>query len=244
MASIRTMIFGLVFWSSTFGWAATTLPKGLNKADRTRALEVLGFGSAPKILDNPYPLGGYSGIEVGLSSEYIPLEDVATLGATSKDKGEFNYYTLSFAKGLYYNIDLHVNFTPFIQEENVQVFGGQLRWGFFEANFFPLTLSTVIYAGGANFSNLINISTLGADIVATVNFDNVAIFLGGGRVRAIGKFIGGPDGITDDQVTAAQDVTEIHSVFGINVDISRMFVSMEIDRYTDSVFSGKVGFRF
>lgn len=220
------------------------MPKGLNKADRTRALEVLGFGSAPKILDNPYPLGGYSGIEVGLSSEYIPLEDVATLGATSKDKGEFNYYTLSFAKGLYYNIDLHVNFTPFIQEENVQVFGGQLRWGFFEAKFFPLTLSTVIYAGGANFSNLINISTLGADIVATVNFDNVAIFLGGGRVRAIGKFIGGPDGITDDQVTAAQDVTEIHSVFGINVDISRMFVSMEIDRYTDSVFSGKVGFRF
>lgn len=225
-------------------WSVTTLPKNLNQTERVRALEILGFGSAPKILDNPYPLGGYSGIEVGLSSEYIPLEDLATLGAKTSDNGELNYYTLSFAKGLFHNIDIHVHFTPFIQGENIQSFGGQLRWGFFETNFFPFCLSTVVYAGGANFSNLINISTVGADVIGTVALDNFAIFFGGGRARAIGRFIGGADGITDSQETTDQDVTESHSVFGINVDISKMFVTLEIDRYTDSVYSGKVGFRF
>lgn len=244
MTLLRLAIFSVIFCGSAFAWSATSLPKGLDSADRTRALEILGFGSAPKILDNPYPLGGYSGIEVGLSSEYIPLEDLATLGTTSKDKGEFNFYTLSFAKGLYYNVDFHVHFTPFSQDEDIQAFGGQLRWGFFEASFFPLSLSTVVFAGGANFSNLINISTLGADVVGTVNFDNVAIFFGGGRVRAIGKFIGGSGGITDNQETESKDIMETHSIFGINIDISKMFVALQIDRYTDSVYSGKIGFRF
>lgn len=244
MEFVRLLIFISIFAVTSQAMAATSLPRNLTVADRNRALEILGFGSAPKLLDNPYPLGGYSGIELGLSSEVIPLSDLATLGSASRDKGEFNYYTLTFAKGLYYNVDLHVHFTPFMQSEDVQTFGGQLRWGFFEAAFFPLSLSTVIYSGGANFSNLVNISTLGADLVATVNFDNVAIYFGGGSVRAIGKFIGGADGITDDQRTSVQDVMESHTVFGINIDIAKMFLALEIDRYTDSVYSGKIGVRF
>lgn len=244
MFAVHSFILILSLSLCSLSWAATVLPKNLNAADRVRAVEILGFGSAPKVLDNPYPLGGSSGIEVGLSTEYIPLTDLATLGNTSKDKGELNFYNLSFAKGLYYNVDVHVNFTPFFQEESVQSFGSQLRWGFYEASFFPLTLSAVLYAGGSNFSNLINITTLGANILGTVNFDNVAIYFGSGRVRAIGKFIGGPEGITDDQQTTVEDIMETHTIFGLNIDMSKMFVSLEIDRYADSFYSGKIGFRF
>lgn len=224
--------------------ATTMLPKNLTDSELNRSLEILGFGSAPKILDNPYPLGGYPGIEMGLSTEFIPLQDLAVLGSTSTDKGEFNYYVLSFAKGLYYNVDIHVHFTPFIQGEDVQTYGGQLRWGFYEAKFFPLSLSTVVHVGGANFGNLINISTLGADIVGTVNFDNLAIFFGVGQMRASGKFIGGANGVTANQLTSSKDVMESHTVFGLNVDFYKMFVAFEVDRYVDSVYSGKVGMRF
>lgn len=94
------------------------------------------FGSASKVLDNPYPLGGYTGIEFGLASEFIPVEDLASLGSKTTDKGEYNYYTLTLGKGLYYNVDMHAYFTPFGQAEKMQSYGAQIRWGFYEASFF------------------------------------------------------------------------------------------------------------
>lgn len=236
-------IFSLLLFIS-IGNAATQLPKNLSISDQVRALEILGFGSASKVLDNPYPLGGYTGIEVGVTSEFIPIEDLASLGSGSGERGEFNFTTLTFGKGLYYNIDMHVYFTPFIQSEKFQSYGAQARWGFYEADFFPLSVTAMLSGGGANFSNLINVSTFGADVIATVNMDNVAIYFGGGTARAIGKFIGGANGITADQQTIEQDIVESHTLFGLNVDISKLFIAMQIDRYTDSVYSGKLGFRF
>ncbi|MEN0057677.1 MAG: hypothetical protein AAGB31_02490, partial [Bdellovibrio sp.] len=212
--------------------------------DQVRALQILGFGSAGKILDNPYPLGGYTGIEVGLTSEFIPVEDLANLGDTTDASGEFTYYTLTFGKGLHYNVDIHVYFTPFIQKEKIQTYGGQLRWGFYETSFFPLSFSAMVYAGGANFANLINVTNWGADLLATVTMDNVAVYAGMGRIWSVGQFIGGADGVTDNQETVERSYSDMHSVFGLNIDIDKFFVAMQVDRYVDSVYSGKVGFRF
>lgn len=244
MKFLRLIVFLAFSFNALLAWSETSLPKNLNKDHRIRALQILGFGSAAKILDNPYPLGGYTGVEMGLSSEFIPVEDLASLGSKTNARGEYNYYTLTFGKGLYYNIDTHVYFTPFGQKEDIQSFGGQVRWGFYEARFFPLTLTAMVYGGGSNFANLINVSTVGGDIIATVAMDNVAIYFGAGQIRAIGKFIGGAGGITDSQETVEEDVAEGHSVFGINIDISKMFIALQIDRYTDSIYSGKIGFRF
>lgn len=225
--------------------AAIILPRNLTVPDQKRALEILGFGTAGKLLDNPYPLGGYSGVELGLAAEFVPIDDLATLGNTTQDKGELSYYTLTLGKGIYYNIDTQIYFTPFVQgADSVSNYGGHVRWGFYEATFFPISFSAMISAGGANFSNLINVSTLGADLLATVNIENLALYFGGGRVRAIGTFIGGPDGITANQETVEQDIVEDHSLFGVNIRFNKMFVAFEIDRYSDSVYSGKLGFRF
>ncbi|AHZ83649.1 hypothetical protein Bb109J_c3040 [Bdellovibrio bacteriovorus] len=240
----RSFILMITLVGTSYSHAATDLPRNLTQGDQIRTLQILGFGSASKILDNPYPLGGYTGIEVGLSTEFIPAEDLSALGSKTQDKGEFSFYTLTIGKGLYYNIDAHVYFTPTVQEEKMQNFGAQLRWGFYEASFFPLTLTAMVYGGGANFSNLINVSSMGYDLIATVTMNRLAIYVGGGRLRAIGTFIGGPDGITADQNTVTQDIVEDHAVFGINVDIAKMFIAMQIDRYADSVYSGKIGFRF
>lgn len=244
MNFLRLIFFILLSVCTEAALAETTLPKNLGKAERIRALEILGLGSSAKILGNPYPLGGYTGVEVGLSSEFIPIEDLASLGSKTTAKGEYNYNTLTLGKGLYYNLDTYVYFTPIGQNEDVQSMGAQIRWGFYEAKFFPLSLTAILHAGGANFSNLINVSTFGSDLVATVSMESVAIYFGIGQVRAIGKFIGGPDGITSNQQTLEEDLLEGHSIFGINIDISKMFVALQIDRYADSVYSGKLGFRF
>lgn len=244
MVLFRCIIFISSLFFATISLAATPLPRNLNEVERVRALQILGFGSAPKTLDNPYPLGGYTGVEIGLSSEFISMEDLSALGSTTSSKSDLNFYNLSFGKGLYRNVDTFVYFTPYMQNERVQTYGGQLRWGFYEAGFFPLSVTANFFVGGANFSNLVNITTLGLDLLATVAMDNVAIYFGGGRVRAIGKFIGGPEGITNTQETETHDIIESHTVFGLNVDVSSLFFAFEIDRYIDSNYSGKLGYRF
>lgn len=244
MKLIRLFLFTSAVLFAFQAMSATSLPQNLNSADRKRALEILGFGSATKTLSNPFPLGGYSGFEVGLASEFIPLEDLAGLGNGTSDTGELNYYTLTFAKGIYHNIDTMVYFSPITTSEHITNYGAQLRWGFYEARFFPVTFSFLLYGGGTSFSNLLNVSTLGADVLATINVENVALYLGGGQVRATGQFIGGAAGITDNGQTAQESLSQEHMVFGINIDISKFFVALEVDRYVDSIYSGKLGFRF
>lgn len=220
------------------------MPMHLSSSDESRALEILGYGSASKILGNPYPLGGYSGVEIGVTSEFIPLDDLSHLGSKSDDNGELNFYDLTLAKGFYYNVDGLLYFTPPAQTQHIQNFGGQLRWGFYELTSFPISFSTVAYVGGANFDSLISVFSMGADLIATVSLDNVALYFGGGRSRAQGTFIGGSSGITASQQTERKTADEGHSVFGINVSVSQFFVALEIDRYTDSIYSGKLGMRF
>ena len=90
--------------------AFNTLPKNLDTKAQIRALEILGYGSAAKILDNPYPLGGNLGIELGLTTDFIPLDDLANLGNKTHDASEFNYFTLTLGKGLYNNLDFFLYF--------------------------------------------------------------------------------------------------------------------------------------
>ena len=240
-----TLMIALLFQTeSAFAFAFADLPRQLSAADRLRAVEILGFGSSAKILGNPYPLGGYKGVEVGLTSEFIPLDDLSKLGNESNGKGELNFYTLTFGKGLFHNVDVFIHFTPVVQNEDIQNFGGQMRWGFYESNSFPLTLSTSLYGGGANFSNLVNIVNFGFDLLATVTIDQVSVYAGGGPSRAIAKFIGGAGGITDTGNSEEADVLHGHTVFGVSIDISKFFLAMQIDRYADSFYSGKLGYRF
>ena len=59
-----------------------------------------------------------------------------------------------------------------------------------------------------------------------------------------GKFIGGTNGITSSGETETQTSSENHTFAGVNVNISKFFVALEIDKYVDSVYAGKLGFRF
>lgn len=102
MSPFFFFLIGLIVSQSAV--AAITLPRNLTVPDQKRALEILGFGAAGKLLDNPYPLGGYSGVELGLAAEFVPIDELATLGDTTAEKGELSYYTLTLGKGLYYNI--------------------------------------------------------------------------------------------------------------------------------------------
>lgn len=224
--------------------AAFVLPKNLNVLDRIRATEILALGTAPKILGNPYPLGGYAGIEMGLSVEFIPTDDLAELGGKSPNKDTFSYSTLMLGKGIHHNVDTFVYFTPLRQDSGIQTYGAQLRWGFYESSYFPFALSVSLFAGGANISNLVNASSFGGDLLATVSVDRVAAYIGIGQVRGSAQFIGGSNGITAEGLTVEHSVMKTHSLLGMSLSLSGFFAAVEINRYEDSFYGTKLGYRF
>lgn len=228
--------------------ALTVFPTNLDRADRKVFLEVLGYGTAPKLLSNPYPLGGYQGWEIGLSNEFLSLEEVAGLGTPPAgqvvSKGEFNFYNLSFAKGLYKNIDTTLSFLPTLQGEGVSGFAAQVKWTFYESPNMPLTLATNLYGGSINIQSLLGVDSLGLDLICAMSMDDLAIYFGGGQTRVIGTFTGGANGITDDQDRHSLSLESMHTLFGLSFNVSKLLIAFQVDRYHEPVYGAKIGFRY
>ncbi len=224
--------------------AILNLPKNLNENEMKKTTEILGFSSAEKILSNPYPLGGFDGVEIGFSTEVISTGDLSSLGAKASSQSETNYSLVTLGKGLYNNIDLFVQFSPFTQEENINNFGGQFRWGFYQADYLPAHLSFVASGNAVNFQNKISTVSTGFDLVAGFSVQDLTLYTGLGWVRVIGTFSGGSEGITASGTSARVDLSESHYVGGVNLKFSKAFLALEIDRYTQATYSAKLGTRF
>jgi hypothetical protein len=245
LKSLFTVFIFFAFFTDAAAFAATSLiPKNLNKTDREMTVEALGFGSAAKLLSSPYPLGGYSGVEVSVSSEYIPMADVSVLGAKTTARADLNYLNVVVGKGLYYNVDLLLQFIPMPQDASISGFGGQLRWGFYQTSFMPGNLSVVVHGSSTNFYNVLGTETSGVDLVGSMNMKDVSLFFGAGQARSVGSFIGGTGGVTESGNSESSDVYSPHTVFGISIKMSSVFLALEVDRYVQSTYAGKVGVRF
>lgn len=251
---MKFVSFVLIFLLSVSAVASLQIPSGLSASDRRKALEILGLSSSAKILGNPYPLGGFSGVEIGYTTEVISTGDLSTLGGKSESQRETSYSLLSLGKGLYHNVDLFLQFTPFQQGEDVSNFGGQIRWGFYQADYLPAHLSVVAYTNSTNFQNKISALSTGADLIVGFSVQDMTLYTGIGFARATGTFMGGDDGITAPELnpstglmsreTKSEEVSASHYVGGINVKFAKLFFAMQIDRYTQATYSAKLGTRF
>ncbi len=253
---MRLAIISLILFFVSWAQAERFLPRRMSESERHIALQILGFGSASKILANPFPLGGHPGFEMGLTTEYLQVQDLASLGDKSTRNRELNYSSFSVAKGLFYNIDAAFHFTPAFQKEDLSSYGGQFRWGFYEFPFIPGGLSFVLNRSDTNYGNLLNTSTTGRDLVATVVVEDVALYFGVGQANSIGSFSGGTlAGTVTESTTdlcssgtyctsANQELTEVHTLFGISLSFNDLFASVEINRYFVSSYSAKIGWRF
>jgi hypothetical protein len=223
--------------------AGIIIPKNLNDADREAVLKIIGLGTSGKLLSDPYPMGGYSGFEVGLSVESLPTDDLAKRGAgLTTSQQEVAYPKLTVGKGLYNGVDLFLDFTPYSRQGELTQFGGMLRWSFFEAESLPLSASFLLHLDSANVGGLLATHTYGGDLIVGINVDDAALFAGIGSVEAAGTFA---SDITSSGQSETARVWGVHTVIGANVHfLETFFLALEIDRYTVPVFSGKLGMRF
>lgn len=240
------------------------IPKGLSASDRQEVVETLGLGAAPKMLTNPYPLGGFSGFEIGYSVEFINIRDVNHLGCAVGSPGcanthvpdddEFTFSRITIGKGLFHDVDIFFSFAPPIGGTNISDYGGSLRWAFYQAEFLPLTFSAVLNANRMNIQDEFINQNIGGEIIIGMTVDNFAVYIGGGEVFAQGTFLmtdtangtvsppNPPNPISTN--TVVENVSEIHAVVGFSAKFENLFAAAELDHYRDSVYSMKLGMRF
>ena len=242
---------GLLFilWSTLaipfHAWAAIQIPQTMDKTDRTEALRIIGLGSSSKILSDPYPLGGYAGFEAGFSVESLPAEDLGRLGAgLEAPQQDVALPKLTIGKGVYNNVDLFLQFTPYTPQDEFSLYGGMVRWGFYQAATLPFSLSALVHATSINVANKMTTHSHGVDLIGGVNVENVALFTGIGAIEATGTFIGGAANTTDTGVQEKEFVSGTHTLIGAKIGFQKAFIALQVDRYTVTVFGAKFGVRF
>ncbi len=244
------IVFLAWFLTAAVSAAALQIPKNLGTDDRKNLLGILGYGSQTRLLSSPVPLGGHQGFEVGVSTESVPVQDLAGLGSHTGSQSEFEMVNISFAKGIANNFDVFMQCTPLPQTDNVFTYGAAVRWGVHEFQHFPGLLSVVAHASGANYLNVLDARTTGADLVMTVALDDISVYFGGGPIQAFGSFVGGTDGITapvggaSTSVTMDTSLNDTHTVFGAAMAFDKVFLALEVDRVVQSVYGARFGVRF
>lgn len=237
---IRNILLSAILLFSSAG-SAFEIPK-LNREDLVPVIEMLGFGTADRYLSNPFPLGGYTGVEIGYSYEVIDVQDLAFLGAGTVDqKDDLAFSRLTVAKGLFNDIDASIHFTPFSQSIRILEYGAGLKWNFYQAKFVPFSLSALVNYSTASIEDVYTNESIGVDLMGGINVDSFALYFGGGQVTARSDFA--PAILNFAATSASESAQTTHSFVGVHFEISSFFVAAQIDRYVDPVYSLKVGYR-
>lgn len=228
------------------------IPTQLSATDRKDVVQILGISTSSKSISNPYPLGGYSGLELGLSLEFVDTQDLSRLGSKTEPDPEFRYPRLTIGKGLYNDLDFFVHFIPYNENSNVSEYGAMVRWSFFEAQFLPVNLSLLLHGNQLNVSDSFTNQTLGAELMCGINTNNFALYFGGGQLKARGEFqSGGSNSIIDPSdpalslktKTIRETVRQSHSFVGFSLHFADYFLAAQIDRYEDVVYAVNLGLR-
>ncbi len=230
---------------------ALDLPTGLNHESRVEVIRLVGLGTSSKILSNPFPLGGYPGLEIGLSLELVNVADLSRLGdGTNKDEREFRVPSISIGKGLYKSVDIFFHFVPFSEDSKMSEYGGLARWSFYQARFLPINLSVLLHGNIFNMSDSLITETIGSELIAGISVNSFSLYFGGGFLSSSAQFTAqGPDGVvvSTDPPTSRGTIEELvregHSVVGITLHLFDLFFAAQIDRYREPVYSLKLGLR-
>ena len=225
---------------------ALEIPTSLTQSELDDVARILGFNTSTKFLSNPYPLGGYTGLEVGISHEIINIEELSLLGAQTSPQSEFRYNRISVGKGLFNNFDAFIHFVPYSESNQVSEYGTLLKWSFYEASYLPFSVSSIFHLNTINIEDSYVNQSVGGDLMFGVNVNRFALYFGGGYVRSRSQFT---SSILDGSVSTSSDntyketFTSSHSFVGVHFDIMKMFLAGQIDKYEDPVYSVKLGYR-
>jgi hypothetical protein len=229
----------LLFFPQAHG--VLSIPSGLTDGEQELVLQILGFGTSFRPVDNPYPLGGYSGVEVGLGLSNISTGDIGYFGNKSAVDRNVLYPQVSLGKGIFDSIDLFFNVSPYNENTGIGLYSGAVRWGFFQATFVPACFSLLVHGTHTNFNNLFISQAYGVDLISGVNVDPFSFYVGAGTLYGMAQF---DQSITVDHTKTNHVGRSFHTILGVNIALNEIFLAVEVDSYSSTVATGKVGVRF
>lgn len=236
--------FAVLTFLSTLALASVELPRNLTSSDRAQVTRLLGVGTSSKVLSDPYPLGGFDGVEIGIQTESIPTDEISQLGSKTPRQDRFSYPRFSVGKGLYHNLDTFLHFVPFQQSTGLTEYGGIVRWGFFQGLDLPATLTVNAFANSTNIRDLFIARNFGAELIAGLTLKNFSLYMGVGNVWSTGRFAGGNTQLTDTRSVEDSSVSTVTTQLGFVYHLRPMFLAVQVNSYSVAVLSAKLGTRF
>lgn len=207
-------------------------------------MKTIGFAGTTKHVSSGYLLGGFDGIEFSSQLESIAFSDVNRLSLASVDQQNQVLTRLGIAKGFFYDVEISFQFIPFFLQTEMSGYSGSLKYTFYEDEQLPITIDILIHGGGINFGNLLGIQSTGLDFVLSYYRKYWSLYGGFGQTRIIGTFIGGNNGLTDDNMTATEDLGQNRVFAGLSYDFQNFQLGLHVERFYESNGVVKIGKRF
>tara|TARA_B110001454_G_scaffold219111_1_gene250077 strand:- start:86342 stop:87049 length:708 start_codon:yes stop_codon:yes gene_type:complete len=232
----------LLFTPSTF--ASLKLPNGLDSEKRKSMMKTIGFVGTTKYVSNGYMLGGFDGFEISSQLESVAFSSVNSLSATAIDQQNQILTRFGVAKGFYHDIEISFQFIPFFLQTEMSGYSGSLKYTFYEDQGMPLTIDVLVHGGGINFGNLLGVQSTGMDFVINYFMKYWSFYGGFGQSRIIGSFIGGNNGLTEDHMTATEDLAQNRVLAGLSYDFQNFQMGLQVERFYEGTAILKIGKRF
>ena len=166
-----------------FDW--TTDAIDLNSDQRLKLTQELSALSAMKSsVGYNFPLGGFPGIELGLSYDSV---------AFSATEGSQSLIKFQMAKGLYNNVDILFDFSPFSPDLGYTHYAGGARWRAYESGLIE-SLHAVLISGlflqtsGTTFRETVYVSSFSAEVYTSLIFQRGSLNASYGRLFSDGRF--------------------------------------------------------
>lgn len=235
------LIFFHACSSNSFG-SELRFPTDLSTAQQQETLRLVGPSLSGKILSDPYPLGGFSGIEVSVQHESIPVGSLREFGSRNgTGPTDLTFQKINVGKGLYNDVDVYLSFTPWSRVAGMTQYGAFVRWQFWSWESIPVAHSIVPHANVSNFRNTFISENAGAQLITTYFWREASFYGGVGQVRSVGRF--------ESDLTLsgrAEQYTQglTHFLLGASYRWNSWLVAAELNRYDQPVWAFKLGARW
>lgn len=168
---------------------AASLSGGLSPAEIDQAVEAIGARGTTRLLRSAEAYESWPGFKIGLEIALVPSGDLNLAGDGTGSLPPVNPLPRIFlSKGLFYGVELSLNFFPLTINGTISTLGGTLKWSFYEEKkHFLHGAFFISYTGVSAFDDTFNGTNWEIGGVFSKDFVRLKPFVGAGILFCRGE---------------------------------------------------------
>jgi hypothetical protein len=221
-------------------FANLTVASPLNQSQLLSVTESVGLPLATSYTENLFPLGGYSGIRIGLSHKEISNNQLRQSYPETSNIPDLKLTEFHFSKGLYSNVDFYISFIPLGGNGNLSSFAGGIKWGFLELDSKPIQFLVSLSGRSTNWTNQVTFLNQTFDVIGQYSINQFYGYLGIGSAFVRSQFIGGSHGITLSGFNETLEKSRGRPLIGGGWQTQKWGVGLELTQFLQTTMTLKV----